>query len=144
MLQIDNECFSALKTYFCNSKTEQGGILGFRTDLNHITDFYPDTFTCSSSKEYRISSDLLNIQIHKWAKNDIYLCGIVHSHVSHENKLSRGDRIFIEKQLISVPQYPFLWFPVVLCTKDKWEICFFKCYRDSNKVIIYEEEHSII
>ena len=133
-----------LKTFFCNSEIEQGGILGFRSDLNHITDFYPDTFTCSNSIEYRISSDFLNIQIREWAKKNTYFCGIVHSHVSDENRLSHGDIIYIEKQLLSASHYPFLWFPVVICTKWKWEICFYRCFRDNFGKLICEKENYYI
>jgi hypothetical protein len=92
---------------------EAGGILGGKDDV--ITTVIFDVSNAPDYGGYTPNVANLNAVIASWADNNIDFMGIFHSHCPSGISLSRNDRIYIEKIMVSMPHTIYrLYFPIVI------------------------------
>lgn len=116
---------------------ENGGILGQQKGI--ITEFYRDDNDSSEFIDRYVPNTLkLNKVISKWCENDIYFCGIYHSHYDGDMQLSGGDKKYIETILYQIKTYTdSLYFPLVFPMNDI--ICYNASLTDQGLVISKEK-----
>lgn len=114
----------------CN---ETGGYLGKKGDI--ICEFEFDSgVKCENPGIYKINSIKLNKVLTSWEFDNVILCGILHTHLAGEGRLSQGDKMFMEKFMkYNKEIYTEFYFPIVL-PKDK--IIFYQAtsYKDNVKI----------
>lgn len=134
-LLIKKDILNSLNEQISNRPPESGGILG--SSGNVITEIAFDKpnnnqHPCS----YCPNVEYLNSIIHKWSEQKIEFAGIFHTHFADVTTLSSGDKRYIKKILLAMPDgTECLYFPVYAlpsralimyhaCIKeDKLKIC---------------------
>jgi len=113
---------------------ETGGILGGNNDIikNFIFDYGIDN---NINGCYYPNIHKLNFYIEKWQNNNIKFYGIVHSHFVKSLSLSNGDKEYIEKILLNMPEYvKYLYFPISFPLLNT--IVSFKAVKNNNTIVI--------
>lgn len=97
---------------------ETGGILGgkFGVISTYVVDYGQDMI--DNYGHYSPDVKKLNRIVSNWAKRDIELYGIFHSHFPGGDQLSLGDKNYITKIMLAMPvDVNRLFFPIVLPTQ---------------------------
>lgn len=139
-MKIKKEVYESILKSIPEPPPEKGGILGQQNGV--ITVFYCDDNSSSEFIDRYVPDTLkLNKVISEWQKNDIYFCGIYHSHYEGDTSLSGGDIEYIKVILDSlVGVVEELYFPLVFANEGYMNS--FKAYLKNGKVVIkFEEIH---
>ena len=121
--------------YFSDTCDEQGGIIGTSKNLYCISHFFPDHNSSSSSSTYSPNSKHINAQIKIWSNNGICFLGFIHSHIGGCNILSKEDKQYIFRLLVSFPHLQFMWFPIFSKENGIQQLTFYKCYLNKGTLI---------
>jgi len=120
---------------------ETGGIIGMQNDI--VTSFVFDKGKTNYQKAmYTPNIYFINNQINKWRNYNIIFCGIVHTHPSNQNFLSKDDINYIKKIINSMPEtIPYLYFPIIIPQK---KMLSYIAKSNKCKVEIYADEIIVI
>lgn len=97
---------------------ETGGIIGGQRGI--ITEVYFDKQNdlLTAPSIYIPNINVINQIIADWDKKNVDFCGIFHTHYSHDQEISLGDRRYIKKIMCAMPlQIRYLYFPIILPQK---------------------------
>lgn len=116
---------------------ESGGILGSRDDMIVAT-FYDKGIKTEKMCSYIPNVNLLNDIIAKWNEENIVFSGIFHTHYFGVRTLSCGDRNYIEKIMMSMPnEVSELYFPIIVMPQK--EMIVYKAIKSENQILIQED-----
>lgn len=146
-IRITRSCYKEMLTYLCASRSgERGGMLGAKGDL--LCRFYPDVDAGSSSFCYTPCTAKLDKQRLAWQKSGIVFCGIAHSHLSNDSRLSKDDRHYI-RRIHETLGGKHLFFPVVAIGHDRIghdrvDVSFFAAHLQQQELIIEEVPIAVV
>ena len=121
---------------------ETGGILGGKNQIISRCVFDQGSENSNGYDIYAPNTKLLNQTILQWAETDIEFYGIFHSHLSNGNLLSNGDKRYITKIMLIMPQQiSYLYFPIVFPQKS---MIVYRADRQGHKVQIVSEQIEIL
>lgn len=134
-VKIQLEVYKKIMSLCKDNTNETGGYLG-KTGQT-ICEFEFDSGIRSENQGiYKINEERLDNVLKKWESDNILLCGILHTHLTGNGKLSQGDIIFIEKFMrYNMSNYKEFYFPIVL-PQDK--IIFYQAKISNNNAIKIE------
>lgn len=115
-MRITDTLLSNLLSVFPVVPPEAGGILGSDDGGKTVTHFVFDAgkplLDCAI---YMPDIPFLNEVIRDFAAQGVQFCGMVHSHPSAEDTLSKDDEAYIQQIMNAMPTYvKVLYFPLVL------------------------------
>ena len=95
---------------------ERGGMIGGKSGI--INRFLYDSCKYTSNRYYYPNVSVLNTILNVWAKEDILLYGIIHSHPNNMAELSSEDIEFARAILHENPKMKDVLFPIVFSEVD--------------------------
>ena len=118
---------------------EAGGLLGSTRGPNYIdTVVFDKGKTTPDRFHYIPDSEKLNLTLQKWEDCGILFCGIFHSHLLGDTKLSEQDKNYINTIMNSMPaDISQLQFPLFVLPQKEF-VCF--CARKENNKILIDSE----
>lgn len=142
-LIIKKDILEKLNNQIGDEPPEVGGILG-KDKHNIITEIaFDHCTTITHPCSYYPNVNYLNGIIKKWNDNEIDFAGMFHTHFSNVETLSVGDKIYIEKILISMPVgINELYFPIYTLPNRK--LILYRAYLIENKLITNKEHFDIV
>lgn len=137
MIRMDIKCLQAIVSFVgADLRCERGGILGWKN--GGIRYFFPDTQAKAFCDTYTPSMDLLNMKRREWARAGIEFCGIIHSHIAADARLSRGDKNYILRILQTMGGNR-MFFPVAAVTEDGVVVNFYSAWLQNNELCAAED-----
>jgi len=132
-MKINKNIYHLMVNRYFDSYIETGGILGGSNGI--VTNFIFDIgLSGSDRRHYYPNTDKLNACLLEWQESGIEFYGIIHSHLTNETSLSKGDKSYIKKIMLSMPaDIKELFFPIVIPRK---EIILYKARRLRNEINI--------
>lgn len=113
-MKITGQTYSLILSCVPKVPPETGGILGGKNQIISHCVFDRGSDDSNGYDIYAPNTKLLNRTILQWAETNIEFYGIFHSHFSDGSLLSNGDKRYITKIMLVMPQQiSSLYFPVV-------------------------------
>lgn len=111
-LLINKDILNKLRTQISNEPPESGGIFGSQNDVITKIAFDKINNICHACSYYP-NIKYLNSIIEEWGKQGIRFAGIFHTHFADVSTLSSGDKEYIKRILLAMPDnVDKLYFPV--------------------------------
>lgn len=132
-MKIREKTYFQIMEAYSSVPPECGGIIGSQNGI--VTAYYHDFGSDSqNSAVYIPNIDILNEKIQIWRSQNIQFCGMVHSHLSNETKLSESDKVYIADILgVNSDFCEKMYFPIVI---PKQRMISFLAKKEGNKISI--------
>lgn len=141
-MKMDRRCYRSMLTHLCADQSrEQGGMLGMKDGV--LCYFHPDTHALSTKTRYVPCTSELDKKRREWSRDGITFCGIVHSHLAADSRLSDGDRHYVQI-ILEALGFHRLYFPVAAITPDHIDLCFYAARLRQGELQIEEEPLTLI
>ena len=121
MIYIDRIAYDAMCSALLRVPPESGGVLGARAG-QPISKFYFDKSGMSASDSYTPDCIAINAALDEWAKDDIVMVGIAHSHEGVDMTPSCGDLFYSKQILLANPTLDKFILPILSCAAQKIEV----------------------
>lgn len=120
-----------------DSLHERGGMLGWKD--GGLRYFCPDVQSNTDCNTYAPSVEFMNQKCREWAEEGIEFCGIIHSHIAADCRLSEGDRNYI-LQILQALGGNRLFFPVAAVMEEGIIISFYSAWLQTGELAVAEEQ----
>ena len=141
MVKIRREVYEAIKEAFLSRVPECGGVLGALPG-EPISQFYFDMRGKGTPDSYTPDYEGINALLeNEWAKDGVYMVGMIHSHGNAGDFPSCGDLYYCEQIMKSAGIGIFL-LPIV--TLQPFEIHMYAVLYREDRIYVKKEEINII
>ena len=120
-MRITEEAFCDIVTHIGGRPAETGGAL-FANETGVIQKFIYDRNAKVTGVTYTIDHQFINLEMKRLRAENLYLCGILHSHPGSFSELSTPDRQYFHELLTTKLKRDFFFAPIVHACQDGFKL----------------------